>query len=201
MDEDKILRLRKAVSEALGEDALSLTVLLDEVSVTVPRARIVGVMERLRDDPEVAMTQLVDLCGVDYPERPERFEVVYHLSSLKHLWRLRVKTITDETSPVPSVISVWKAAGWFEREAWDLFGIAFAGHPDLRRILTDYGFVGHPLRKDFPLTGQVELRYDLVQRRVVYENVRLQQDYRNFDTESPWKGMTEIMRPKEEGQG
>lgn len=198
--DEKTRKLLSAVAEALGEDALHIDAPLGEVAVTVPRARIASVMERLRDDPDVSMTQLVDLCGVDYPDRAARFDVVYHLLSLRHVWRLRVRVETDETAPVPSVVSVFPTAGWFEREAWDLFGIAFSGHADLRRILTDYGFVGHPLRKDFPLSGHLEVRYDLLQRRVVYEPVKLMQDYRVFDTESPWEGMKDVMRPlKDEG--
>jgi NADH-quinone oxidoreductase subunit C len=132
--------------------------------------------------------ELVDLCGVDYPERERRFEVVYHLLSLKNNQRIRVKVETDESTPVPSVVELFSTAGWFEREAWDMYGIYFADHPDLRRILTDYGFEGHPLRKDFPLTGHVELRYDDEQKRVVYEPVRLRQDFRTFDFLSPWEG-------------
>ena len=131
---------------------------------------------------------LVDLCGVDYPEREQRFEVVYHLLSLKHNQRIRVKVATDEATPVPSVIEVFGAADWYERETWDMYGIFFADHPDLRRLLTDYGFEGHPLRKDFPQTGYVELRYDDEQKRVVYEPVSLRQDWRSFDFLSPWEG-------------
>jgi len=130
------------------------------------------------------------VCGVDYPEREKRFEVVYNLLSLKHNRRIRVKVMTDETGPIPSVVGVFSAAGWFERETWDLYGIFFSDHPDLRRILTDYGFEGHPLRKDFPLTGYVEVRYDQEQKRVIYEPVKLTQDFRTFDFLSPWEGMT-----------
>jgi len=141
---------------------------------------------------------LMDICGVDYPDRAKRFDVVYHLLSLKNNARVRVKVQTDEGTPVPSVVGVHSAAGWFERECWDLFGVAFAGNPDLRRILTDYGFEGHPLRKDFPLTGYVEVRYDDEQKRVVYEPVKLTQDFRNFDFMSPWEGMTDVMLPGDE---
>ncbi|MBY0430201.1 MAG: NADH-quinone oxidoreductase subunit C, partial [Rhodospirillales bacterium] len=132
--------------------------------------------------------QLMDLCGIDYPQREQRFEVVYHLLSMKHNQRIRVKAPTDEDTPVPSVTGVFSAANWFEREAWDMYGIFFADHPDLRRLLTDYGFEGHPLRKDFPLTGYVEVRYDDEQKRVVYEPVKLTQDFRTFDFLSPWEG-------------
>jgi NADH-quinone oxidoreductase subunit C len=135
----------------------------------------------------------MDVCGADYPEREQRFDVVYNLLSLKHNQRVRVKAMTDEATPVPSVVSVFNSAGWFEREAWDLYGIFFSDHPDLRRILTDYGFQGHPLRKDFPLTGYVEVRYDQEQKRVIYEPVKLTQDFRTFDFLSPWEGMTPLL--------
>jgi len=131
----------------------------------------------------------MDICGVDWPERPERFDVVYNLLSLKHNQRIRVKVAVREDEPVPSVVGIFPSAGWYEREVWDLYGVPFAGNPDLRRILTDYGFDGHPLRKDFPLTGFVELRYDDEQKRVVYEPVKLTQDFRSFDFLSPWEGM------------
>ncbi|HUY69255.1 MAG TPA: NADH-quinone oxidoreductase subunit C [Alphaproteobacteria bacterium] len=192
-------QLQSEIKRALGADMMSATVALDELSIMVPRTRIADVLLKLRDNPAIAMNQLMDICGADYPERPERFDVVYNLLSLTHNARLRVKIETDETSPVPSVISVYSAAGWFEREGWDLFGIAFSGHPDLRRILTDYGFEGHPLRKDFPLTGYVEVRYDDEQKRVVYEPVKLTQDFRSFDFMSPWEGMTDVqMLPGDE---
>jgi NADH-quinone oxidoreductase subunit C len=144
---------------------------------------------------------LVDVCGVDYPDRPERFDVVYNLLSLKLNQRIRVKVTTDEDNAVPSVTAVFSAAGWFEREAWDLFGIYFADHPDLRRLLTDYGFEGHPLRKDFPLTGYVEVRYDEDQKRVVYEPVRLKQEFRSFDFVSPWEGMNHVLPGDEKASG
>jgi NADH-quinone oxidoreductase subunit C len=194
MTDDKTQRLMDAVAAALGEDALALDAPLGEVSVRVPRAHVAGALERLRDDPDVAMTMLLDLCGVDYPERSLRFEIVYHLTSLTHRWSLRVRVAAGEGDSVPSVVSVWPTAGWFEREAWDMFGVPFAGHPDLRRLLTDYGFSGHPLRKDFPLSGRVEARYDLLQRRIVTEPVSLPQDYRAFATESPWAGMTDVQK-------
>jgi NADH-quinone oxidoreductase subunit C len=164
-----------------------------ELCVEAVRPRIVEVLTFLRDDPRCLFKVLVDICGVDYPERAERFEVVYNLLSLKHNRRIRVKVTTDEESLVPSVTGVFSAAGWFERETWDMYGVFFADHPDLRRILTDYGFEGHPLRKDFPLTGYVEVRYDPEQRRVVYEPVKLTQDFRSFDFLSPWEGMTRML--------
>jgi len=148
---------------------------------------IVALLTFLRDDENCLFTQLIDLCGVDYPEREKRFDVVYNLLSVKNNQRIRVKIQTDENTPVPSVIEVFSAAGWFEREAYDMYGIFFAGHPDLRRLLTDYGFEGYPLRKDFPLTGFVEVRYDQEQKAVVYEPVKLNQAYRTFDYSSPWE--------------
>lgn len=190
--------LRTELTRALGADVARIAVARDELSITVPRARIADVLLKLRDDPAIAMNQLMDICGADYPERPQRFDVVYNLLSLKHNWRLRVKVETDENTPVPSVTSVYSAAGWFERECWDLFGVAFAGNPDLRRILTDYGFEGHPLRKDFPLSGFVEVRYDEDQKRVVYEPIKLTQDFRTFDFMSPWEGMTRAVLPGDE---
>lgn len=158
----------------------------DELQVAAPD--IARVLTYLRDEPGLRFAQMVDLCAVDYPERPSRFEVVYHLLSVVHNRRVRVKVAVPEDTPVPSVVEVFPAAGWYEREVWDLFGIAFDGHPDLRRILTDYGFQGHPLRRDFPLSGKVEVRYDDGLKRVVYEPVHLPQAFREFDFESPWEG-------------
>lgn len=186
---EKLLQLTEAVKRALGEDCQLVAHDKDELDVLVVRTRIADVLQKLRDDPEIAMNQLMDVAGADYPDRPMRFDVVYNLLSLRHNRRARVKVQTDESSLVPTVTGVYKSAGWFEREVWDLFGVRFSGHPDLRRILTDYGFEGHPLRKDFPLTGYVEVRYDSEQRRVVYEPVKLPQDFRNFDFLSPWEGM------------
>ena len=164
-----------------------------ELTVTVTRDEIVKVMIALRDDPRYLFEVLIDICGVDYPARPERFDVVYHLLSLRRNLRIRVKVTTDEDHPVPSLVDVFPAANWFEREAYDMYGILFSGHPDLRRLLTDYGFEGYPLRKDFPLTGYVEVRYDDEQKRVVYEPVRLNQEFRSFDFESPWEGTTYVL--------
>ncbi len=184
--------------QLLGRDFISAGFEKNELNLIVRRESIARVLFSLREEPRCLFKQLIDLCGVDYPDRAERFEVVYHLLSLRHNIRLRVKLVTDEETPVPSVVGVHSSAGWFEREAWDLYGILFAGNPDLRRILTDYGFEGHPLRKDFPLTGYVELRYDPAQQRVVYEPVKLTQDYRNFDYTSPWEGLTNVMLPGDE---
>jgi NADH-quinone oxidoreductase subunit C len=160
----------------------------------------VRVIAFLRDDPECQFTILIDICGVDYPNRPRRFDVVYHLLSIAKNRRIRVKIETEEAAPVPSVVSVHAAANWFEREAFDMYGILFSDHPDLRRILTDYGFTGYPLRKDFPLTGYVEVRWDDEQKRVVYEPVRLVQEFRDFDFLSPWEGAPYIL-PRHEDKG
>lgn len=163
-----------------------------EIVAHAERATLATLMTRLRDDAGLRFAQVMDICGVDWPERPERFDVVYNLLSVALNQRLRVIVTTDEASPVPSVCTIWPAATWWEREAWDMYGIAFSGQPDLRRILTDYGFEGYPLRKDFPLTGYVELRYDEDRKAVVYEPVKLVQDFRNFDFTSPWEGMTTL---------
>lgn len=163
-------------------------VLLGELMLECPAGKLLGLLTFLRDDPKCLFKQLIDICGVDWPEREKRFDVVYNLLSLKNNQRIRIKVMTDESTPVPSAAPVYSAAGWFERETYDLYGVWFADHPDLRRILTDYGFEGHPLRKDFPLTGFVELRWDDVQKRVVYEPVKLTQEFRRFDFLSPWEG-------------
>ena len=155
-------------------------------------ASLTPLLTFLRDNPRCQFNMLVDVCGVDYPEREQRFEVVYNLLSLPHNLRVRVKLATDEATPVPSIASLYRTAGWFEREAWDLYGIFFSNHDDLRRLLTDYGFEGHPMRKDFPLTGYVEVRYDEEQKRVVYETVKLTQEFRSFDFLSPWEGMLQL---------
>ena len=165
---------------------------LGEVVAFAERDALLTVMQTLRDDPRFACEQVMDICGVDWPDRAERFDVVYNLLSISLNHRVRVIVTTDAEKPVPSVHTLWPAATWWEREAWDLFGILFAGQPDLRRILTDYGFDGHPLRKDFPLTGYVELRYDEERKAVVYEPVKLVQDFRNFDFTSPWEAVTTL---------
>ena len=193
--------LGEKVAAAFPQDVLRREIAHDELMVGVRREAIVRVLQFLRDDPDCRFGILVDICGVDYPERAERLEVVYNLLSLTHNRRIRLKVTTDEQTPVPSATSVYSAAGWFERECWDLLGVYFADHPDLRRILTDYGFEGHPLRKDFPLTGYVEVRYDEEQKRVVYEPVKLKQEFRSFDFLSPWEGMNTILPGDEKASG
>jgi NADH-quinone oxidoreductase subunit C len=163
-----------------------------ELVAAAERDSLVSVMTTLRDDPRFAFEQMMDLCGVDWPERAERFDVVYNLLSVTLNHRVRVIVTTDVAKPVPSIHTIWPVATWWEREAWDLFGIVFSGQPDLRRILTDYGFEGHPLRKDFPMTGYVEVRYDEDRKQVIYEPVRLTQDFRSFDFLSPWEAMTTL---------
>lgn len=163
---------------------------LGELTLDARADQIATVITFLRDDPRCRFTTLIDICGVDYPEREKRFDVVYHLLSMHLNHRIRIKVRTDEDTPVPSIVGVYPCADWFEREAFDMYGILFSNHPDLRRILTDYNFEGFPLRKDFPLTGHVEVRYDPEQQRVVYEPVKLQQGFRTFDFLSPWEGMT-----------
>jgi NADH-quinone oxidoreductase subunit C len=164
-----------------------------ELTVTIVAGEIVPFLRLLRDDARLAFVNLIDICGVDWPAREKRFDVVYHLLSPRQNVRIRVKVATDETTPIPSATAVYPGADWYEREAYDLYGILFTGHPDLRRILSDYGFEGHPLRKDFPLSGFVELRYDDEQKRVVYEPVHLAQAFRDFDFLSPWEGSDYVL--------
>ncbi len=183
-----ITDLAPLVASALGSLQVAAKSAYGELTVTVPRADIGAALTKLRDDQALQFEQLIDLCGVDYPQRAERFDVVYHLLSPRKNARLRVKMSTDEATPVTSVIPVFPNANWYEREAYDMYGILFAEHPDLRRLLTDYGFQGFPLRKDFPLSGHVEVRYDDEKKRVVYEPVRLTQEFRSFEFESPWDG-------------
>jgi NADH-quinone oxidoreductase subunit C len=187
--DDALNKLGTYLTGRLGPKLVGFQVALDELTIEVKRDAIPDVIAFLRDDERCRFGCLIDICGVDYPDREDRFDVVYHLLSpwLNH--RIRVRTKTDEESPVPSIVPLFPVANWFEREAYDLYGILFDGHPDLRRILTDYGFQGHPLRKDFPLTGFVELRYDDQLKRVVYEPVKLMQEFRTFDFLSPWEGM------------
>ena len=177
-----------AAEIAAAAPGATQTIAFGEVTLHVAPAEIVATLTALRDHPVLRFTTLIDICGADYPERARRFDVVYHLLSMRRNARVRIKLQTGEMQPVPTTIGVYPASNWFEREAFDMYGILFSDHPDLRRMLTDYGFSGHPLRKDFPLTGYVEVRYDDEQKRVVYEPVKLQQEFRNFDYLSPWEG-------------
>ena len=188
-----------AVAAAIGDAFVEAKDVVDEVSITIRRESLVDVMRTLRDQFEYQ--QLMEIAGVDYPSRQERFEVVYHLLSLTRNHRIRVRVTTDEEQPVRSVTGLWPVAGWLEREVFDLFGVLFDGNDDLRRILTDYGFRGHPFRKDFPLSGYVEMRYSEEQKRVVYEPVQLAQDFRAFDFLSPWEGAEYILPGDEKVQG
>jgi NADH-quinone oxidoreductase subunit C len=192
--------LGKTIAGALGASVTAFAVAHRELTVTVQASEIVSVLRFLRDDPGCRFVCLIDITAVDWPSRDRRFEVVYHLLSPTHNGRIRVKIAIDETTAVPSVIEVFPGADWYERETYDLYGVVFTGHPDLRRILTDYGFDGHPLRKDFPLTGFVEVRYDDELKRVVYDPVHLNQEFRNFDFLSPWEG-TEYILPGDEKSG
>jgi NADH-quinone oxidoreductase subunit C len=189
------------VRSLLADQAVASRIAHGELTLTVAADRIVEVLRRLRDDPACQFEVLIDICGVDWPARAQRFDVVYHLLSPRKNQRIRIKVMTDEETPVPSVIGVYPAADWYEREAFDLYGILFSDHPDLRRLLTDYGFRGHPLRKDFPLTGFVEVRYDDAQKRVVYEPVKLTQEFRSFDFLSPWEGAAYPLPGDEKAKG
>lgn len=185
------------VRALLGATVVDVAEHVGEVTVTVTREGLVAAIAALRDDPELRLNQLIDICGVDYPDRVERFDVSYQLLSMAKNLRLRVKVTTDARTPVPSLTGLYPVAGWYERETWDCYGVLFEGNPDLRRILTDYGFEGHPFRKDFPMTGYVELRYSEEHKRVVYEPVKLAQDFRSFDFLSPWEG-TDYVLPGDE---
>jgi NADH-quinone oxidoreductase subunit C len=195
-----LTELKGIIEAQLGDDLIAADHAYGELSITVPATLLPRLLSWLRDDPGTLFKELVDICGVDYPDREQRFDVVYHLLSMNHNQRLRVRVLTDEQTPVPSVTGIFRSAGWFEREAWDMYGIMFADHPDLRRLLTDYGFEGHPLRKDFPLTGYVEMRYDEEQQRVIYEPVKLRQDFRNFDFLSPWEGTQDLLPGDEKAE-
>ena len=192
-------KLGKAILKAAKGCLTAADVQFGELTLVGPAAHICDAMTLLRDD--YGFQQLIDLCGADYPERPQRFDVVYHLLSMTRNLRVRVKVQTDEDTAVASVTGVFPCADWYEREAFDMYGIFFEGHPDLRRILTDYGFHGHPLRKDFPMTGYVEVRYDDELKRVVYEPVKLNQEFRDFDFESPWEGPNYVLPGDEKASG
>ena len=189
-----------AAKKALGKSLIEARDLVGEITLVVQGDSVVAVLKALRDTPGLEYQQLMEIAGVDYPDRPDRFEVVYHLLSLTKNRRIRVKVSTDEATPVPSVTSLWPVAGWLEREVFDMYGVSFAGNSDLRRILTDYGFEGYPQRKDFPLTGHVELRYSEAEKRVVYEPVSLPQDFRNFDFLMPWEGAEYVLPGDEKAQ-
>jgi NADH-quinone oxidoreductase subunit C len=195
---EKLTALGDAFVAKLGGETAAVMA-YGELNLLVARERIVEALKLLRD--EFGFQQLVDLCGADYPDRPRRFDVVYHLLSMTKNLRVRVKVQTDEETPVPTAVSAYPNADWYEREAFDMYGILFSDHPDLRRLLTDYGFAGHPLRKDFPMTGYTEVRWDEDQKRVVYEPVRLTQEFRQFDFLSPWEGAKYVLPGDEKAGG
>ena len=192
MSIEHLQTLADTARTAFGETVLDVKLAFGELTLTVKRDEIAGVMAKLRLEP-FRFHQLIDVCGADYPKRAERFDVVYHLLSLTRNLRLRVKVMTNEAEPVPSIREVFPNADWYERETFDMYGVLFSNHPDLRRLLTDYGFEGYPLRKDFPMTGHVEVRYDEAQKRVVYEPVKLVQEFRKFDFMSPWEGAQYVL--------
>ena len=182
------LEIEKKLSDRFGARSLQTTYNNDELTVTLNKPILIKVLNFLRDDKDFQFKQLVDICGVDYPDRIDRFEIVYHLLSVSLNQRIRVKLSVTDDETVPSLVTLYDAANWYEREIWDMFGVIFTDHPDLRRILTDYGFQGHPLRKDFPLSGFIQVKYDDSEKKVVNEKVNLVQDFRKFDFESPWEG-------------
>lgn len=198
---EKLEELGRYLGERLGPSIREHAVVRGELTIVVDGAAITDVLSALKTDERCRFEVLIDLCGVDWPARANRFDVVYHLLSPRLNQRIRVKLETDEATPVPSVVGVFPAANWYEREAYDMYGILFAGHPDLRRLLTDYGFQGFPLRKDFPLTGHVEVRYDDDAKRVVYEPVKLTQEFRTFDFESPWERPEYVLPGDEKASG
>ena len=197
MDIERLETLGQTIANALAGSVIGTAVVRGELTVQAKAADIVKVAAYLRDATPCQFSCIIDVTAVDWPSREQRFDVVYHLLSPRLNQRVRVKVMTDEVTPVPSLIEVYRGADWFERETYDLYGVLFTGHPDMRRILTDYGFEGHPLRKDFPLTGFVEVRYDDEAKRVIYEPVELKQEFRNFDFLSPWEG-TDYVLPGDE---
>ena len=201
MNIENLVDLAAHIESRMPDAVRSTQIVVGELTILAERDHIVPLLRFLRDDQQCNFETFIDLCGVDYPERTERFEVVYHLLSMRMNHRIRVRIRADEETPVASCVPVWPAANWFEREAFDMYGIQFSDHPDLRRILTDYGFEGFPLRKDFPLTGNYEVRYDDLEKRVIYEPVKLVQEYRNFDFLSPWEGMTSEIPGDEKAGG
>ncbi|HEX7776972.1 MAG TPA: NADH-quinone oxidoreductase subunit C [Parvibaculum sp.] len=184
----------------LGEAVVGYEIAFGELNVTAQAASILPLLTLLRDDAACRFTSLIDITAVDYPTRERRFDVVYHLLSMETNRRIRIKVETDEDTAVPSAVGIFPAANWYERETFDMYGVLFSGHPDLRRILTDYGFSGYPLRKDFPMTGYVEVRYDADQKRVVYEPVKLTQEFRSFDFLSPWEGAEYVLPGDEKAE-
>jgi NADH-quinone oxidoreductase subunit C len=194
---EALTELGSYLTEARGNLIAASQMKYGELTLTATVDNVIPLLTFVRDDPKCGFINLIDICGVDWPQRERRFDVVYHLLSPKQNLRIRIKVATDEDTPVPSACPVYPGADWFERETWDMYGVLFTGHPDLRRILTDYGFEGHPLRKDFPTTGFVEVRYDDAAKRVVYEPVELKQEFRNFDFLSPWEG-TDYVLPGDE---
>jgi len=201
MNIENLVDLAAHIESRMPDAVRSTQIIVGELTILAERDHIVPLLRFLRDDQQCNFETFIDLCGVDYPERTERFEVVYHLLSMRMNHRIRVRIRADEETPVASCVPIWPAANWFEREAFDMYGIQFSDHPDLRRILTDYGFEGFPLRKDFPLTGNYEVRYDDLEKRVIYEPVKLVQEYRNFDFLSPWEGMTSEIPGDEKAGG
>ncbi|PKQ03004.1 MAG: NADH-quinone oxidoreductase subunit C [Alphaproteobacteria bacterium HGW-Alphaproteobacteria-12] len=200
MDES-LAELGEHILGALEDSVLEFRVAFGELTIVAQARSIARVLKYLRDDPACGFSTLLDITAVDYPERSQRFDVVYHLLSMYQNQRIRVTVRTDEETAVPSVVSVFPSANWYEREAFDMYGVLFSDHPDLRRILTDYGFNGYPLRKDFPLTGYVEVRYDDDEKRVVYEPVKLVQEFRRFDFMSPWEGAEYLLQGDEKAEG
>jgi NADH-quinone oxidoreductase subunit C len=201
MDDGRLDALGQTIVSALPGAAIEHKVAFNQLTVAVHTDKIVEVARFLRDDPGCRFVSLIDVTAVDYPKREKRFDVVYHLLSPTLNARIRLRAEADETTQVPSIIEVFPGADWFERETYDLYGVIFIGHPDMRRLLTDYGFEGHPLRKDFPLTGFVEVRYDDQEKRVLYEPVRLNQEFRNFDFLSPWEGADYLLPGDEKRSG
>lgn len=197
---EDLAELEEHLEGVLGEQLVSSQIAYGELTVMVPCSQVVRVLKMLRDDPMCRFTQLIDLCGVDYPERRKRFDVIYLLLSMENNLRMRLKVKVGEGDPVPSACSVFPNADWYERECFDMYGVLFDGHPDMRRLLTDYGFEGYPLRKDFPLTGYTEVRWDDEQQRVVHEPVQLTQEYRNFDYLSPWEGASYVLPGDEKAE-
>ena len=198
---EELKELGEHIASSIDADIRGYRVEHGELTVDARADRIVHILTFLRDDPLAKFLVLIDLTAVDYPAREKRFDVVYHLLSMHNNTRIRVKAELGEEETIPSIIGVYPCADWFEREAFDMYGVVFTGHPDLRRILTDYGFEGYPLRKDFPLTGHLEVRYDDEQKRVVYEPVKLVQEFRNFDYLSPWEGAKYVLPGDEKAEG